>query len=81
MKAAGIHTQSIVLVGEALDPGLRASEEHRSRLYDADFTHSFRRGSDWKPSTPGGNPHPDPLPQGEGATQGSPEGISPQAGG
>jgi precorrin-4/cobalt-precorrin-4 C11-methyltransferase len=52
VKEAGIRTQSMVLVGAALDPDLRAGG-HRSRLYDAEFTHSFRRGSGWRPSVPG----------------------------
>ena len=77
VKAAGIHTQSIVLVGEALDPGLRASEEHRSRLYDADFTHSFRRGSDWKPRHARREPSPQPSPTGRGSNAGEPRGDIP----
>lgn len=50
VRQAAIRTQSIVLVGQALKP----TGNHRSRLYDAEFTHSFRRGSNWKPSVPGG---------------------------
>ncbi len=52
VRDAGIRSQSIVLVGKALDTALRRSGEHRSRLYDADFTHSFRRGTNWRPSRP-----------------------------
>lgn len=53
VRESGIHTQSIVLVGSALDRA--AGGQHRSRLYDADFTHSFRRGNTWRPSVPGGS--------------------------
>lgn len=38
VKAAGLNKTAIILVGEAL-----ARTEARSRLYDADFTHEYRR--------------------------------------
>lgn len=50
VREAGIRTQSMVLVGQALKP----EGDHKSKLYDADFTHSFRRGASWRPSVPGG---------------------------
>lgn len=40
-KAAGIHTQSIVLVGRVLT----CEDFADSRLYDPEFTHRFRKGS------------------------------------
>lgn len=44
VRRAGIHTQSIILVGHALDASLRRSDQYRSKLYDAEFTHTFRQG-------------------------------------
>lgn len=41
VRAAKIHTQSMILVGRVLT----ASEFAESRLYAADFTHRFRRGT------------------------------------
>ena len=38
VRAAGLHKTAIILVGEAL-----ARTEARSRLYDASFTHEYRR--------------------------------------
>ncbi len=59
VREAGIRSQSIVLVGKALDSAVK-SEGHRSRLYDAEFTHSFRRGTAWHPSLPYGQLPPTP---------------------
>jgi len=40
---ARIKRQALILIGEALNPNISASEPfHRSKLYDKDFSHSFR---------------------------------------
>jgi precorrin-4/cobalt-precorrin-4 C11-methyltransferase len=41
VKQAGIHTQSMVLVGRVLT----STDFANSRLYDAEFTHRFRKGT------------------------------------
>ncbi|MCX6023941.1 MAG: SAM-dependent methyltransferase, partial [Chloroflexi bacterium] len=51
VREARIASQSIIIIGQVLNPGLRHGEgDHRSRLYDADFTHKFRRGGDREPA-------------------------------
>jgi hypothetical protein len=64
VREAGIRSQSMVLVGKALDRAVK-SEGHRSRLYDAEFTHSFRRGTRWRPSLPYGQLPPAPEKEGD----------------
>ncbi|WP_139488614.1 precorrin-4 C(11)-methyltransferase [Brevibacillus dissolubilis] len=44
MAANGIRSHAMILAGWALDPGLHDHSEHRSKLYDASFTHRFRKG-------------------------------------
>lgn len=47
VRAARIASQSIIIVGQVLDPGLREGKgDHRSKLYDPEFTHKFRLGED-----------------------------------
>lgn len=46
-KAAGIRMHALILVGQVFDPTLPVSgERYRSRLYDKEFTHMYRR-ADW----------------------------------
>ncbi|WP_026974699.1 precorrin-4 C(11)-methyltransferase [Alicyclobacillus contaminans] len=44
MGDAHITSHAMILVGWALHPALRDNPAHRSKLYDASFTHRFRRG-------------------------------------
>ncbi|WP_232695660.1 precorrin-4 C(11)-methyltransferase [Brevibacillus daliensis] len=44
MAANGIRSQAMILAGWALDPELHDHSMHRSKLYDASFTHRFRKG-------------------------------------
>lgn len=53
VRAAGYTRQALILVSPALDPALRAAPNHTSHLYDAGYTHRFRRAS-----TPPGPPAP-----------------------
>ena len=54
-RGAGLTKQAIILVGPALDPELRRlAVDHRSKLYDPAYSHSFRlaegrgqRRGDW----------------------------------
>lgn len=47
VQAAGIRMHALILVGQVLDPELaRSGEQYRSRLYDKEFTHMYRR-ADW----------------------------------
>ncbi|MCZ7570896.1 MAG: precorrin-4 C(11)-methyltransferase [Ardenticatenaceae bacterium] len=43
VRAAGYTRQALILVSPALDPALRAMPNHTSNLYDAGYTHRFRR--------------------------------------
>ncbi|WP_134704055.1 precorrin-4 C(11)-methyltransferase [Ammoniphilus sp. YIM 78166] len=44
MRANGIRSHAMILAGWALDPDIYEKEEYRSKLYDKEFTHGFRRG-------------------------------------
>jgi len=44
MKANNIRSQAMILAGWALDPTLHDRDDHRSKLYDKEFTHKFRKG-------------------------------------
>lgn len=45
VREARINSQSIIIVGKVLDPAVIGGEEdHRSKLYDESFTHSYRKG-------------------------------------
>jgi precorrin-4 methylase len=38
-----MRTQALIMVGSVFRPDLRRTWDRRSRLYDADFSHGFRR--------------------------------------
>ncbi|MFM1654084.1 precorrin-4 C(11)-methyltransferase [Brevibacillus sp. B_LB10_24] len=40
----GIRSHAMILAGWALDPDIHEKDEYRSKLYDKEFTHSFRKG-------------------------------------
>ncbi|WP_047150413.1 precorrin-4 C(11)-methyltransferase [Aneurinibacillus tyrosinisolvens] len=44
MRANGIRSQAMILAGWALDPHITDTDQFRSKLYDKEFTHRFRRG-------------------------------------
>ncbi|MFD0676406.1 MULTISPECIES: precorrin-4 C(11)-methyltransferase [unclassified Paenibacillus] len=44
MKENGIRSHAMILAGWALDPEIHSNEEYRSKLYDKEFTHRFRKG-------------------------------------
>lgn len=44
MRNNGIRSHAMILAGWALDPNIHDKEEYRSKLYDKEFTHRFRRG-------------------------------------
>lgn len=44
MQKYGIRKTAMILAGWALDPKIHEKDEYRSKLYDAKFTHGFRRG-------------------------------------
>ncbi|RTQ96268.1 precorrin-4 C(11)-methyltransferase [Lysinibacillus telephonicus] len=44
MRVNGIRKHAMILAGWALDPDIHDKKEYRSKLYDASFTHSFRKG-------------------------------------
>ena len=44
-REARINSQSIIIVGKVLHPSvLEGEEDYRSKLYDENFTHSYRKG-------------------------------------
>jgi precorrin-4/cobalt-precorrin-4 C11-methyltransferase len=43
MKENGIRKHAMILAGWALDPNIH-EKNHRSKLYDAEFTHGYRKG-------------------------------------
>jgi len=51
VKAAGMRAQALIMVGHVFDPELRRTWNRKSRLYDPEFSHGFRRGAS---GTPGG---------------------------
>ncbi|MBE1444632.1 precorrin-4 C(11)-methyltransferase [Paenibacillus sp. OAS669] len=44
MRSNGIRSHAMILAGWALDPEIHNKDEYRSKLYDKEFTHRFRRG-------------------------------------
>ncbi|MGE7591730.1 precorrin-4 C(11)-methyltransferase [Peribacillus frigoritolerans] len=44
MRQNGIRKHAMILAGWALDPDIHDNDEYRSKLYDASFTHGFRKG-------------------------------------
>jgi precorrin-4/cobalt-precorrin-4 C11-methyltransferase len=44
MRKNGIRSHAMILAGWALDPDIHSNEEYRSKLYDKEFTHRFRKG-------------------------------------
>ncbi|PZE20448.1 precorrin-4 C(11)-methyltransferase [Paenibacillus xerothermodurans] len=44
MRKNGIRSHAMILAGWALDPGIHSNESYRSKLYDKEFTHRFRKG-------------------------------------
>ncbi|MGG0655834.1 precorrin-4 C(11)-methyltransferase [Rummeliibacillus pycnus] len=44
MRKNGIRKHAMILAGWALDPSIHDKDEYRSKLYDATFTHGFRKG-------------------------------------
>ncbi|WP_036746792.1 precorrin-4 C(11)-methyltransferase [Paenibacillus sp. UNC451MF] len=44
MRSNGIRSHAMILAGWALDPDIHGKDEYRSKLYDKEFTHRFRRG-------------------------------------
>jgi precorrin-4/cobalt-precorrin-4 C11-methyltransferase len=45
VKAAGMRAQALIMVGRVFDPELRRTWNRKSRLYDPEFSHGFRRGT------------------------------------
>lgn len=44
MRVNGIRKHAMILAGWALDPNIHDKSQYRSKLYDATFTHGFRKG-------------------------------------
>lgn len=44
MRKNGIRKHAMILAGWALNPNIYDKDEYRSKLYDATFTHGFRKG-------------------------------------
>lgn len=44
MRKNGIRKHAMILAGWALNPNIYEKDEYRSKLYDATFTHGFRKG-------------------------------------
>lgn len=44
MRKNGIRKHAMILAGWALNPTIHDKDEYRSKLYDATFTHGFRKG-------------------------------------
>ncbi|MCF6095264.1 precorrin-4 C(11)-methyltransferase [Microaerobacter geothermalis] len=44
MRKHGIHSHAMILAGWSLDPHIHDKDEYRSKLYDKEFTHGFRKG-------------------------------------
>lgn len=45
VKAAGMRAQALIMVGAVFQPDLRQTWDKKSKLYDADFSHGFRRAA------------------------------------
>jgi precorrin-4/cobalt-precorrin-4 C11-methyltransferase len=44
MRRHGIRSHAMILAGWALDPNIHDKDQYRSKLYDASFTHGYRKG-------------------------------------
>lgn len=44
MRVNGIRKHAMILAGWALDPNIHEQDAYRSKLYDATFTHGYRKG-------------------------------------
>jgi len=44
MRENGIRSHAMILAGWALDPNIHEQDQYRSKLYDKEFTHGFRKG-------------------------------------
>lgn len=44
MRRNGIRSHAMILAGWALDPNIHEKDQYRSKLYDATFTHGYRKG-------------------------------------
>jgi precorrin-4/cobalt-precorrin-4 C11-methyltransferase len=44
MQKNGIRSHAMILAGWAMDPNIHHKDEYRSKLYDKEFTHRFRKG-------------------------------------
>lgn len=44
MRENGIRSHAMILAGWALDPHIHEQDQYRSKLYDKEFTHGFRKG-------------------------------------
>lgn len=44
MRKNGIRSHAMILAGWALDPAIHDKEQYRSKLYDKEFTHGYRKG-------------------------------------
>lgn len=45
VKAVRMRAQALIMVGRVFDPDLRRTWDRKSKLYDPDFSHGFRRAS------------------------------------
>jgi precorrin-4/cobalt-precorrin-4 C11-methyltransferase len=45
VKAAGMRAQALIMVGPVFRPDLRRTWDKKSKLYDAEFSHGFRRAA------------------------------------
>jgi len=45
VKAAKMRAQALIMVGPVFREDLRQTWEGKSKLYDAEFSHAFRRGT------------------------------------
>ncbi len=53
VKAAKMRAQALIMVGPVFREDLRQTWDRKSKLYDAEFSHAFRRGSPRRPPAPG----------------------------
>ena len=45
VKAAKMRAQALIMVGPVFREDLRQTWDRKSKLYDAEFSHAFRRGT------------------------------------
>ena len=50
VKAANMRAQALIMVGPVFREGLRQTWDRKSKLYDAEFSHAFRRGTPPRPT-------------------------------